>query len=71
MFKFIYLTFTASIIFVGYFLIRNSFGFLCSSYQKKVCAVGSFPPQNQFKLDNQTGQNHCVKPLWSLLINTH
>ena len=37
----------------------NSFCFLCSSYQKKVRAVGSFPPQNQSKLTNQTGRNHC------------
>ena len=35
------------------------FCFLCSSYQKKVRAVRSFPPQNQSKLANQTGKNHC------------
>ena len=30
-----------------------------NSYQKKMCAVGSLPPQNQSKLVNQTGRNHC------------
>ena len=42
--------------FLGYFLTQNSFCFLCSSYQKKVRAVRSFPPQNQSKLPNQTGR---------------
>ena len=52
-------TFTPPINFLEYFLIQNSFYFLSSSNQKKVRAVGSFPPQNWSKLTNQTGQTHC------------
>ena len=59
MFQYTLPTCTPPIIFLGYFLIQNSFYFLSSSYQKKVRAVGSFLPQNQSKLANQTGQNHC------------
>ena len=33
----------------------SSLNFLSSLYQKKVCAVRSFLPQNQSKLVNQTG----------------
>ena len=60
MFQYTSTTFTPPINFLGYFLIQNSFYFLNSSYQKKVRTVESFLPQNQSKLANQTGQNHCV-----------
>ena len=59
MFQYTQSTFSSPIIFLGYFLIQNSFYFLCSSYKKKVRAAGSFPSQNQSKLANQMDRNHC------------
>ena len=43
----------------GIFSFRTVFIFLVALTKKKLCAVGSFPPQNHSKLTNQTGQNHC------------
>ena len=67
MFKYTLSTFSPPIIFLGYFLIQISLNFLCSSYQKKVCAIGSFPPQNQSKLANQTSLNHCERLAWQIV----
>ena len=56
-------TFSAPIIFWGYFLIMNFFFLLTSSYQKKVRAAGSVPLQNWSKLANQTSQNQCARSM--------
>ena len=42
-----------------YFWFQNSFLFFVALTKKKVRTVRSFSPQNQSKLANQTGQNHC------------
>ena len=61
MFKYTQSTFTAPLIFWGYFLIQNSFCFLCSSYQKKSAHCQKFLPTKSV----QIGQSDGPKPLWA------
>ena len=64
MFKYIYFTFTTSIICWGYFLINNSFFLLCSSYQKKVTLRQKF----SLTISVQIKQSNGPKPLCLVMI---